>query len=104
MGEGILDNRDTEHKYWLLFEPKDPQDTMEADLGNSLSIPSILALQLNRRLNHPPVQFICTANAAKDTLRSQVQGLASPLPGKVSDFSRNFRYRKIRRYMLIGVS
>ena len=35
---------------------------------------------MSRRLNYPPVQFVCSANIAKNYLLSQVQALYSPMP------------------------
>ena len=35
---------------------------------------------MSRRLNYPPVQFVCSANIAKNYLLSQVQALDSPMP------------------------
>ena len=35
---------------------------------------------MSRRLNYPPVQFVCSANIAKDFLLSQVQALHNPMP------------------------
>ena len=35
---------------------------------------------MSRRLNYPPVQFVCSANIARDFLQSQIQALDSPMP------------------------
>ena len=40
MGEGILDNRDTQHRYWLLMEPRNPDAMFSQE---TVSLPSRLA-------------------------------------------------------------
>jgi len=77
MGEGILDSRDTQHRYWLLMEPRNPEAMFSQE---TVSLPSRLANSMSRRLNYPPVQFVCSANIAKNYLLSQVQALDSPMP------------------------
>ena len=79
MGEGILDNRDTEHRYWLLLEPQNLSNNFEE---NIVSSPSQLAHHMTRRLNHSPIQFICSATTAKDIFRPQIRALEVPLPGE----------------------
>ena len=81
MGEGILDNRDTEHRYWLLLEPQNLSNNFEE---NIVSSPSQLAHHMTRRLNHSPIQFICSATTAKDIFRPQIRALEVPLPGECS--------------------
>ena len=60
MGEGILDNRDTEHKYWLLLEAKDKTDLKPEESNPTgrgvVSLPTKTANLLGRKLNFPPVQ------------------------------------------------
>ena len=63
MGEGILDNRDTEHRYWLLLEPmKKPliNSNSNPESVDEVSLPSPLANHMSRRLDHSPIQFICS--------------------------------------------
>ena len=63
MGEGILDNRDTEHRYWLLLEPmKKPliNSNSNPEAIDEVSVPSALANHMSRRLDHSPIQFICS--------------------------------------------
>ena len=63
MGEGILDNRDTEHRYWLLLEPmKKPliNSNSNPEAIDEVSVPSPLANHMSRRLDHSPIQFICS--------------------------------------------
>ena len=80
MGEGILDSRDTEHRYWLLFEAVDPNKTFTDDNVDTVSIPTSLANHMSRRLNYPPAQFVCSSPSCRDSLRKQARGLAQPLP------------------------
>lgn len=75
MGEGILDNRDTQHRYWLLLEAKTAK-TFEEDT----QIPTQLANLMSRRLNHPPVQFVCSQSNSKDLLVNKVALLSKPMP------------------------
>ena len=35
---------------------------------------------MSRRLNYPPVQFVCSANIAKDVLLSQIQAIDTSMP------------------------
>jgi len=52
LGEGVTDNQDTVHKYWLLLEA-----SPAAAAAESVSTPSRLATFLNRRLNYPVSTF-----------------------------------------------
>ncbi len=71
MGEGVLDNRQTRHRYWLLYEPK----TDVEDVGEDhLSLPSQVASALSRQLSSPSVQFV---GATTDAFRSARSMLAS---------------------------
>ncbi len=54
MGEGVLDNRMTKHKYWLLYEPK-RESKQDRD---RLVLPSQVSSTLSRRLNSPPVHYV----------------------------------------------
>ena len=85
MGEGILDNRDTQHRYWLLFETRSKSASSSAP--ESVSLPTQLANQMGRRLNFPPIQFVCSDNNVKDLLRSQARGLERPLSEAVHLFN-----------------
>ncbi len=62
MGEGVLDNRQTKHRYWLLYEPRDPADRHPGE--EVLSLPSQAAAALSRRLNSPVVQY--TGSSPRD--------------------------------------
>lgn len=89
MGEGILDSRDTQHRYWLLFEAKSNDSSTNDATGEfeAVSLPSRVANQMTRRLNYPPTQFVCSATSAKDILRPQVRGLDQPLPDDLHLFN-----------------
>ena len=45
-----------------------------------VNISAYFSYSMSRRLNYPPVQFVCSANIAKNYLLSQVQALDSPMP------------------------
>ncbi len=78
MGEGILDNRDTQHRYWLLFEAKTSKD--KTNNADKVGLPTSLANAMSRRLSNPSVQFVCSARQAKSAnLQDQVQLLNSPM-------------------------
>lgn len=89
MGEGILDNRDTQHRYWLLMEVKESvSDDMYSDSSSTkVSLPTHLANVMSRSLNYPPIQFVCAASLSKGLLNSQVKGLQSPLSDDVHLFN-----------------
>jgi len=55
MGEGILDNEDTVHKYWLLFEERTAAGNSRKN--PSLTLPSKTAQFLSRRLNFPTLKY-----------------------------------------------
>ena len=50
LGEGVTDNQDTVHRYWLLLEDASPA-------AAAVSTPTKLATFLNRRLNYPVSTF-----------------------------------------------
>lgn len=53
----LINYRETNHKYWLMVEPK----TSSADSSSSpnrLSVPSQLCNTLSRMLDHPSVQYV----------------------------------------------
>ena len=50
------------------------------DLSTYIFLLIFPILSMSRRLNYPPVQFVCSANIAKNYLLSQVQALDSPMP------------------------
>ena len=81
MGEGILDNRDTEHRYWLLLEPKKSQNF------DVVSTPTQLASILSRRLNFPILHFVSSESVTKGLLRSQSTALVKALPESVHLFN-----------------
>lgn len=90
MGEGILDNRDTQHRYWLLMEIKSTSttdDIYEDGLSSAVSLPTHLANIMSRALTYPPIQFVCSASLSQGLLKSQVQGLQSPLSDDVHLFN-----------------
>ena len=52
MGEGVMDNVPTLHRYTILLEPAQPEQPARADPLPSLSL---LASILSRQLDHPPL-------------------------------------------------
>jgi alpha-mannosidase len=66
MGEGVLDNRETNHKYWLTIEPS----SSSPPPSPLLPAPSQLCNTLSRYLDHPSVQFVSSDE--------EVQTLQSP--------------------------
>ena len=86
MGEGILDSRDTEHRYWLLFEPVSNNSTL-GSIPSTVSIPTTLANQMSRMLNYPKTQFVCTLPVCREILRSQAVALEQPLPDDIHLFN-----------------
>ena len=78
MGEGVLDNRETTHKYWLILEAiKKPASERQ------MSFPSQLVNLLSRKLNNPALQYI-----GKDSeLEGQVQLIQQPLPCDIHLFN-----------------
>ncbi|XP_026680122.1 LOW QUALITY PROTEIN: alpha-mannosidase 2x, partial [Diaphorina citri] len=77
MGEGIVDNKRTLCKYWLLLE-----DISSVDPSLYQS-PSLVANQLSNGLNYPPNIFILESSDTsikQDQLRSEVFLVSKPLP------------------------
>uniref|UniRef100_A0A8D9EML1 Alpha-mannosidase n=1 Tax=Cacopsylla melanoneura TaxID=428564 RepID=A0A8D9EML1_9HEMI len=77
MGEGIVDNKRTLCKYWLLLE-----DVSSID-PSSYQSPSLVANHLSNGLNYPPNIFILESSDTsikQDQLRSEVFLLSKPLP------------------------
>ena len=81
MGEGILDNRDTEHRYWLILEPK-IHPTFDV-----VSVPTQLSSILSRRLNFPILHFVSSDLVTKGLLSSQARALEAPLAESVHLFN-----------------
>ena len=81
MGEGILDNRDTEHRYWLLLEP-----TISPTF-DVVSVPTQLSSILSRRLNFPILHFVSSDSVTKGSLKSQARALEVPLPESLHLFN-----------------
>ena len=72
MGEGVLDNEDMVHKYWLLMESrKAPEAT--------LSTPSKVGQFLSRRLNYPSHQYVGKFGPREDKSENLVLQLMEPL-------------------------
>ncbi|KAL1460012.1 hypothetical protein WDU94_011953 [Cyamophila willieti] len=77
MGEGVVDNKRTLCKYWLLLE-----DVSSID-PSSYQSPSLVANHLSNGLNYPPNIFILESSDTsikQDQLRSEVFLLSKPLP------------------------
>ena len=55
MGEGVMDNKETQHRYWLLVEDVPLDKKRHKD---SLSLPSEVATKLSNYLNFDSVQFV----------------------------------------------
>lgn len=75
MGEGVLDSRETEHRAWLLLEPREPHSS-----PSSLPSLSPLATVLSRLQEHPVTVLHSLTAATSVSLRSSLSLLSSPLP------------------------
>ena len=77
MGEGILDNLPTLHKYWLLMESKPAQRSDEVE---NLKLPSQLANTLSQYLNYPSSKYLAVSQKDSSLLDEKTLLISSPLP------------------------
>lgn len=76
MGEGVLDSRATQHKFWLLLEPKDPSSSPVSSILPALSP---LATVLSRQQEHPP-SVLHARRPNTLGLQDSVKMVRDPLP------------------------
>ncbi|XP_059084472.1 alpha-mannosidase 2-like [Tigriopus californicus] len=58
MGEGVLDNRETIHRYWVTVEAQPPDEAPQPTPDTKLSLPSQLVTTLSRHLNYPAIHYL----------------------------------------------
>ena len=73
LGEGVTDNQDTVHKYWLLFEDTPAPGDQVGKSEPYLSTASKLSVFLNRRLSYPSSTFHGKWDGNQKTAASTVQ-------------------------------
>lgn len=76
MGEGVVDNKRTLTKYWILLETRDERPTTA---GAAASNPSLVAHQLSEAMLYPATVFVVEQDA-EHVLRPSVKLLSHPVP------------------------